>query len=244
MISTAKRVFIALLLTSAFTAACFADDSTAVELARISESVWVHTSYVTINGFRTASNGLVIRGPDGEALVDTCWNDGQTRALLDRMKVEFKKPVLLAVITHAHDDRIGGIRALLGAGVKVVSTPLTSKKAQAAGYPPPLPELDPRITQLRVGGFSMEVFFPGPAHTADNVTVWVPEDKVLFGGCLVKSLGSLNLGNTAEADLKAWPGSIRALIGKYPGARIVVPGHGPWGGAELLTHTLELCSKR
>ncbi len=239
-----KRIFFAFITTCAFAAASFADDSTAVELARVSERVWVHTSYATINGFRTDSHGLLVCGPGGEILVDTCWNDGQTRALLDRIQAELHKPVLLAVITHAHDDRIGGIRALLDAGVKVVSTPLTSGKARAAGYPSPLSELDPRITQLRVGGLSLEVFFPGPAHTADNVTVWVPEDKVLFGGCLVKSLGSANLGNTAEADLKRWPDSIRALVGKYPDARIVVPGHGPWGGAELLAHTLALSVKR
>ncbi len=238
-----KRTFFAVISACAFAAVSSADNFAAVGLARISDRVWVHTSYATVDGLRIDSHGLVIRGPHGEALVDTCWDDGQTRELLERVKSEFQKPVLLAVITHVHPDRIGGIRALLGAGVKVVSTPLTSGKAQAAGYPPPLPELDPRITQLRVGGLSLEVFFPGPAHTADNVTVWVPEDKVLFGGCLVKSLGSPNLGNTAEADLKAWPGSIRALQEKYPDARIVVPGHGPWGGADLLTHTLALSLK-
>jgi metallo-beta-lactamase class B len=239
-----KRPFFTLLMMFVFAGALFADDPAAVQLARIGKGVWVHTSYAMVGGYRVDAHGLVIETKNGEVLVDTCWNDAQTEALLDRISAELHKPVILAIVTHAHDDRIGGIRTLLRKGVKVVSTPLTAEKAAAAGYPRPLPELDPILTRLEPGGRPIEVFFPGPAHTVDNVTVWVPEDAVLFGGCLVKSLDSRNLGNTADADVKAWPGAIRALMAKYPDARIVVPGHGRWGGRELLSHTLELSTKK
>lgn len=32
--------------------------------------------------------------------------------------------------------------------------------------------------------------FFGGGHSFDNITVWLPSDKVLFGGCLVKSISA------------------------------------------------------
>ena len=221
-----------------------ADDASFVEIIRISPRVWVHTSSMTINGSRVDSNGLIVDLPNGIVLADTCWNDAQTRTLLKKIEDAFHKPVLLAVITHAHDDRIGGIRALREKGIKAVCTPLTKQKAVAAGYPAPLPELNDDITTFAFDGFSIEVFYPGAGHTEDTITVWVPSDSVLFGACLVKSMETKNLGNTADAVIHEWAASIRRLISRYPDASIVIPGHGKWGGSELLRHTLELCPRQ
>jgi metallo-beta-lactamase class B len=57
---------------------------------------------------------------------------------------------------------------------------------------------------------------------------------------MVKSINSKDLGNTADGDLSAYPNTIDKVIAKFKDARIVVPGHGPYGGLELLTHTKEL----
>ena len=51
---------------------------------------------------------------------------------------------------------------------------------------------------------------------------------------------STDKGSTESADLKQWPLSVKKVIGKYPDAETIVPGHGKWGGKELLDHTLEL----
>ena len=71
--------------------------------------------------------------------------------------------------------------------------------------------------------------------------VWIPVDQVLYGGCLIKSMQSTNLGNTADADLRQWGPSIQNLKKRYAHAKLVVPGHGAVGGIELLQHTFELC---
>lgn len=86
----------------------------------------------------------------------------------------------------------------------------------------------------------IEVFYPGEGHSPDNIVVWLPEYKVLFGGCLVKELDSKGLGNTTDANLEQWPISINKVLEKYPDAEVVIPGHGNWGGIELIEHTLEL----
>jgi metallo-beta-lactamase class B len=218
-------------------------DSTEIELRQVSPKTWVHTSYEMISGYKTDANGMVIDFKSGVVLVDVCWNDVQAATLLEMIKERFNKPILLAIVTHSHVDRIGGIRTLLKNGIKVVSTPLTAQLAKKAGYPEPSPELDQNDTQLEIGDAKVEVFFPGPGHTVDNIAVWVPDDQVLFGGCLVKSKQSTNLGNIADADVSNWANSIRNLIKKFPNTKVVVPGHGQCGSTELLQHTIDLCPR-
>jgi glyoxylase-like metal-dependent hydrolase (beta-lactamase superfamily II) len=87
---------------------------------------------------------------------------------------------------------------------------------------------------------SVEVFYPGPGHSRDNVMVWVSAARVLFGGCAVKSAASMSLGNLADADTRAWPDAVHRVMDRYREAAVVVPGHGAEGTQELFTHTLEL----
>ena len=87
---------------------------------------------------------------------------------------------------------------------------------------------------------AFEVFYPGAGHTVDNTVVWIPEHRVLFGGCLVKEQRAVTLGNTAEADVDAWPVSLEAVARRYPTADVVVPGHGAWGDLGLVDHTSSL----
>lgn len=84
---------------------------------------------------------------------------------------------------------------------------------------------------------AIEVFYPGPGHSSDNIVVWLPEHKFLFGGCFVKSLNSKSLGYTDDADIEKWPHSMQKLINNYPTVKRVLPGHGKIGNTELLTHT-------
>jgi metallo-beta-lactamase class B len=94
-------------------------------------------------------------------------------------------------------------------------------------------------------GRLLELRLVGPGHTEDTIVVWLPDVEVLFGGCLVRSATAQSLGYTAEADLERWPATIEALQERYGHARLIVPGHGRPGGAELLAHTLELlCAPR
>ena len=74
----------------------------------------------------------------------------------------------------------------------------------------------------------------------NNIVVWIPSERILFPGCMVKSLSAQDLGNTADADVSEWPRTIDRVIEKFKKASIVIPGHGEHGGRELLVHTREL----
>jgi metallo-beta-lactamase class B len=89
----------------------------------------------------------------------------------------------------------------------------------------------------------IDCYYFGAAHTTDNIVVWIPTEQILFAGCMAKSLNSQNLGNTADGDLKAYPETLRKVIAKFPDARIVIPGHGQYGGIEVLKHTLQLAEQ-
>lgn len=217
-------------------------DSSYIELSKINDNVWVHTSYEKYNGSRTPSNGMLVITSKGLVLIDTPWNNEQTKELIKLAKEKFKKDIALAIITHAHADRIGGIDTLLESKITVKSTILTAKQAEANGFKKPIPELDAN-PNFEFGDVSFEVLYPGEGHTSDNITVWLPKYKVLFGGCLVKALESEDIGGSADSNLTQWPDSVRKVQEKYADAQVVVPGHGKWGGVELIDHTLELLNK-
>ena len=53
-------------------------------------------------------------------------------------------------------------------------------------------------------------------------------------------MDSKGLGSTTDANIEQWPVSAKKVLEKYPDADVVIPGHGKWGGIELLEHTLGL----
>ncbi|TPE45582.1 subclass B1 metallo-beta-lactamase [Pontibacter mangrovi] len=214
-----------------------------LQVTKIAPKVYVHTSYKQLGKVTFPSHGLVVSTKEGAVLVDTGWGNEPTEQLLAWVKTNLKQPVKVCVPTHWHDDKMGGIDAVQAQGIPVVTSELTAILAAAnkAGTPDVTFATD---TAFTLGGQRFEVYYPGGGHTADNVVVYLPQQKILFGGCLVKDGQSNNLGNTADADLRHWPNAIRNLQQRYPKAKVVVPSHGPWGNQSLLSHTLELLQEQ
>ncbi|MDD3706044.1 MAG: subclass B1 metallo-beta-lactamase [Clostridiaceae bacterium] len=215
------------------------EDSNYVELNRVKDDIWVHTTYTNYNGYRTPSNGLIIVTSDGLVMIDTPWNNAQTKELIKLTKDKFNKDFSLAIITHAHEDRIGGIDTLLKNNIDTRSTVLTAELAEESGYKKPTPSLDSN-SSIKIGDIAIEVFYPGEGHSVDNIVVWLPKDKVLFGGCLIKDLNSEGLGSTTDANIEQWPISLNKVLEQCSNADTVVPGHGNWGDIELIKHTIKL----
>lgn len=213
-----------------------------LQITQIRDDVWVHTSWHVLSGNRRfPSNGLLVRDGDALVLVDTAWGAEPTRLLLDWVDRTLQLPVKYAVATHFHDDRVGGWPALAARGIPLRLTPQTLALARAEGNPVPdtagLPALAAGEA-LRAG--ALELLHPGHAHSADNLVVWLPHARLLFGGCAVKSAAATTMGNVADADLASWRRAIERLQTRYSQIDTVVPGHQDRGGAELLEHTLEL----
>lgn len=143
------------------------DDVVVTELA---PGVWRHTSWSVLDGRRVPANGLVVRDGDEIVLIDTAWGEEPTTSLLDWVERELGRPASRAVATHSHEDRVGAPRTLAARRGVTTTQPITGFASADA---------------VTVG--RLELFFTGPGHAPDNVVVWVPHARLLFGGCAVKS---------------------------------------------------------
>lgn len=208
-----------------------------LEFRSLGHNVWMHMSWLGEPGNYYSSNGLVIFGGNHVLLVDTPWTVPYTEDLLDRIKGASD---MRLVITHAHDDRMGGIAATKAHGIPSLAYEATSRAAAEKGLGIIDQSWSGRAHHLDVGGRRIELFYPGPAHTPDNTVVYIEDCRLLFGGCMVRALARDNLGGLQHADVCRWKSSIEALERRYKNARLVVPGHWDPGSFKLLTHTAEL----
>ena len=206
---------------------------------RIAPSVWVHTSYKDLgNGVPVPSNGLLVRTRDELLLVDTAWTVDQTRDILEWAQQETGLAVSRAIVTHAHEDKMGGLEALYERGIPTLASRLTNEVAQGRGLEVASRSLTfETVEQITPG---VEAFYPGAGHTEDNIVVYVADSKVLFGGCLIRPASASTLGNTADADVAHWSTAVETVRQRFPEAQIVVPSHGIWGDRTLLDHTFDL----
>ncbi len=213
-----------------------------VELTPFADGVWLHTSYAVLrDGTRFPSHGLVVREGDTLVLVDTAWGVEQTENLLEAIDAEIGLPISGVVVTHFHADRLGGADLLAAEGAEVWAHPLTPGLAKERGGAVPefvFEELQAPGDTAPFG--NLEVFYPGPAHTYDNIMVWLPEQQILFAGCPVRGAEDKNMGNVRDGDLAHWPTAMKLADERYGSAKHVVASHSEPAGPELFGHTAYL----
>ena len=212
-----------------------------VHFTQLSENVWMHTSYKNIpNWGNVLTNGLIIINEKNTTLIDTAWDNTQTLAILEWVHKQLKTPITQAVFTHAHQDKMGGVDAIKAQGIATYAHPLSNKIAPTKGLSPAENNLS-----FNTSGESYEIspliiYYPGPGHTGDNITVAIPEKGIVFAGCLLRPAKSVNLGNTADADLSEWESSVIKLKNRFPNAGIIIPSHGEPSGRNLFSNTSKL----
>ena len=216
-----------------------------VEAIQLTPHVWLYTVYTELPGQegRVPGNGLVVVSGASAMLIDLPWNDDHTRVVAEWIKEKFGAAVETAVATHAHPDSAGGLGAAKELGAETWALHKTTVKLYDLGSTMPKNSFNGK-KMLSCGDLDIELDFPGSGHTDDNIVAWIPEEKVLFAGCLVKSMAAQDLGNTSESDLKAYPDTLKNLLDEYKNAEIVVPGHGAPGDKELIRHTMDLSKKQ
>lgn len=213
-----------------------------ITLTQVSPHTWVHTSLADLDGFPgVSSNGLVVISGSEALLLDTPANDAQTESLVRFLADSLHVRVTQFVPNHWHADCMGGLGYLQSQGVVSYANRMTINAARGVGKPVPDHGFAKSLTR-KVGDVKVVCRYEGGGHTRDNMVAWIPSEGVLFGGCLVKDAKATWIGNTSDADMAGWPGTMKRVCKRYKKAAVVVPGHGLWGGTELLTHTLELVS--
>lgn len=208
-----------------------------LDIVQIKPNLYQHISYSTYKGHQIPSNGLIYVIANEAVIIDTPWSEAATLKLLDWLKSQ-GLTAKLSISTHSHSDTAAGIPVLNKLNIPTYALNKTNEllaadnKAQAS-HSFTGPSLDLIEDKL-------ELHYVGGGHTIDNIVVWLPEEKTLFGGCMVKSLGSKHLGYIDEADMAAWPNSLNKLNTQFSSAEIVVPGHGKYGDMALVEHSIAL----
>ena len=211
-----------------------------LEIVPLTSNTYIHISYVEFAGFgRVECNGMILRDGDKAFLFDTPPTELLTRALIDWITQTLKLEIVGFIPNHWHSDCMGGLAYLQSIGVKSYANQLTIEIARTKNLPVPAIGFKDSLS-LKLGNTDFSCYYLGAGHSMDNIVVWIPTEKILFAGCLVKEISSKGLGNTADGDLKAYPETIDKILHKFGDAKIVIPGHGAFGGIELIRHTKEL----
>ena len=206
-----------------------------LKIQELEDDIYLHTSFEHYDGFGlVASNGLVVIDNKNAYIIDTPTSQEDTKQLVEWF-VDRGFTVKASISTHFHDDSTAGIEWLNSRSIPTYASSLPNKLLEKTGETQAKNSFDEMSFWLVKD--LIEVFYPGPGHTKDNVIVWLPKQSILFGGCFVKSE---NLGNLSDAVLEAWPESAQNLISRYGNVRLVVPGHGNVGDVSLLLRTKAL----
>ena len=214
-----------------------------LRLIKLTDHVYIHESFHMSEEYgRLGSNGMILIDGDKAFLFDTAMTDAVTLQLLDYIEDSLKLKIVGFVTNDWHGDSMEGLELIKQREIKSYSNEMTKEITLEKGMPVPDIGFMDAMT-IPFGRYHIICSYHGPAHTIDNIVVWIPEEKVLFADCMVKDIKSENLGFTGDGDLESYPQTLQKVRDSYPDALYVIPGHGKHGGIDLIDHTMELATK-
>jgi len=199
----------------------------------------VYAAVAKPGGLASGNAGFVV-GDDGVLMVDTFFTPAAVEDLIATIANETKQPLKYALNTHYHLDHTGGDQALRDAGAVIIAhrnvrgwvrtenvhllgPQITAEfKAQIAALPLPDVTTDKDLTVWL--GSRKIVVRTVLGHTGGDLTVFVPDSKVLFtGDMLWRKIppnlidGSVKEWTATDADFEHMPDAAHTIF---------VPGHG------------------
>jgi glyoxylase-like metal-dependent hydrolase (beta-lactamase superfamily II) len=189
----------------------------------------------------TPNAGFVVTD-SGVVVIDALASPRQAEDLLQVIRSVTKQPVKWVVLTHHHPDHHFGTIVFRRLGAGVIAHPdrrvLASEGGEDAliadwvrvvgldamrGFE--FADMPDRLVvgtdTLRLGGRTLVISHPGAAHSAGDLIVWLPAERVLFAGDLLIEDGvTMVVDGSASVLLQA----LTTLERLHP--RAVVPGHG------------------
>jgi len=191
----------------------------------------------------------------GVIVIEALASPGQGEQLVRTIRTVTQEPIAWLVLTHHHPDHQFGAIVFRRLGAKVIAHPNRSMLALDSGEDALLADWvrvvgldamrgfefadkpDRPVTgtdTLRLGGRVVVISHPGAAHSAGDLTIWLPKERILFAGDLLIEDGVTMVVDGNSGIL------LRALAGidsLHP--RVAVPGHGaiPRRPGELVART-------
>lgn len=181
---------------------CVSAEIPSLQIEEIEKDVFLHRSYSQVEGWGlVSSNGLVVVNNGKAFIIDTPWSESDTEKLFNWIRSKNYK-LLGSISTHSHDDRTAGIKWLNEKSIATYASSLTNEILRKEGKAQAKYSFEGNQFKL-VDGL-LEVSYPGAGHTIDNVVIWLPRSKILYGGCFIRSLETKGLGYAGEAKIDQW----------------------------------------
>lgn len=231
--------FLVFLLSLSSTSAQTTND---LKITHLTGDFYIYNTYKLFGTKVQPANGMYVLTDSGAVLIDTPWDTFPFGNLLDSIQAKHHKKVILCIATHSHEDRTFGLDYYRKKRIKTFTSKLTDEISKKNATPR-AEFLFEKDTTFSIGQHSFETYYAGPGHTADNIVIWFNKEKILYGGCLVKSTEATDLGYIAEANLGEWPKSIKKIQVRYHDPAFIIPGHYDWTSKRSLDYTLELLGK-
>ncbi|PKH50887.1 subclass B1 metallo-beta-lactamase [Tenacibaculum sp. Bg11-29] len=214
-------------------------------IKKLSNHVYQHVSFLNTDSFgKVSCNGMLVINENKGIVFDTPTDNKSSLELINFVANKLKSKIIALIPTHFHKDCIGGIQIFEENNIPTYATNQTIKLLNNNGkaFTKPVNKFNTNLT-LEIGNKKVYAAYLGEGHTKDNIIGYFTEDKVLFGGCLIKKVNA-SKGNLEDANTNDWSETVRNIKLKYPDTKIVIPGHGKHGGTELLEYTITLFEEK
>ncbi len=253
------RLLAAVVLAAAavFTAASAHAAEPVVRATNVAPGVWAvqgEAAMGTAANRNFISNASFVVTDDGVVVIDALGSPALAEELIAEIRRVTAQPIRHVIVTHYHADHIYGLQAFKAAGASIIAhaagrdyiTSDTARLRLEASRRELFPWVDDKTqvvaadrwldqeeTTLRVGAFDFRIRHVGPAHTPEDLVVYVPRLGVLFAGDLAFQ-GRIPF--VGQADSGQWIQSLTHLIEFKP--QWVITGHGPPSSDALADLTL------
>lgn len=239
-----KKLFFLFLLLPL--TALAADNAATVKVTPV--KVGAHSYYVQgLPGAASAANqgymsnaGFVVTR-EGVVVFDSLGTPPLAEALLKQIRKITPAPIKRVIVSHYHADHVYGLQAFKAAGAEIwaheggkeyfASGELERRLAQRREDLFPWVDEHTRVlapdlwlsgdTDFELGGVKFAVRVVGPAHSSEDLALFIASDNVLYAGDLLFK-GRVPFVGTA--DSKSWLASLDKLLAFN--AKTLVPGHG------------------
>lgn len=208
-------------------------------IQKISPRAYIHISYLNTESFgKVACNGLVFIDQQEAIIIDTPSDQASSIELIKWIETIHNSKIKAVVVTHFHEDCLGGLNEFHKKQIPSFSNQLTRELVKSNNRTIPQIGFE-TIQNITIGDETIINEYLGEGHTKDNIICYIPSEKILFGGCLIKALGG-GKGNLDDANTNEWSNTVEKVKYKYGNSKTVVPGHGKCGGINLLDYTIEM----
>lgn len=171
---------------------------------------------------RGQCNGAYVLHGGGVIVLDAPTPEG-AREMEAEASALFHRPVSHVIVTHGHDDHIGGIGCFAGKPLTIFSSgrlaeTLREQFPQASAT---MTGVENRVELALDTGRLTLLAMNFTMHSPEDLLVWLPEEGVL---CTGDTVVEGNILYYHDADVRGWIRGLRRLA-DWP-VRRILPGHG------------------